>query len=152
MQSIIRLYFERSVSLDPFRESAVALDAPVSAILLENIFFPGGPLHDGAVIVRGDTISAASCIFPLTTSPGVQRRLGTRHRAAMGLAEETDAIAMVVSEETGAVSVAERGELNRGLTIEDLRPILSKGLGKITITGKTSGLQVPDNDSAITGG
>ena len=98
--------FERSVSLDPFRESAVSMDAPVSTILLENIFFPGGPLHDGAVIVRGDTISAASCIFPLTTSPGIQRRLGTRHRAAMGLAEETDAIAIVVSEETGHISLA----------------------------------------------
>jgi diadenylate cyclase len=82
------------------------MDAPVSTILLENIFFPGGPLHDGAVIVRGDTISAASCIFPLTTSPGIQRRLGTRHRAAMGLAEETDAIAIVVSEETGRISLA----------------------------------------------
>jgi diadenylate cyclase len=107
--------FERSVSLAPFRENAAILEAPVSTTLLENIFFPGGPLHDGAVIIRGDTILAAACIFPLTTDPTVQRRLGTRHRAARGLSEETDAITLVVSEETGHISLAAGRQLTQAV-------------------------------------
>lgn len=103
--------FERGVSLAPFRDLAVSIDANVSSILLETIFFPGSPLHDGGVILQGDKVLAASCIFPLTTNPDVQRRMGTRHRAAIGLTDESDAITLVVSEETGNVSIASQGRL-----------------------------------------
>ncbi len=103
--------FERGVSLAPFRDSGTLVDCPISGILLETIFFHGSPLHDGAVLIQGDKISAASCIFPLSTNPEIQRRLGTRHRAAIGLTEETDAIAMIVSEETGRISLASAGRL-----------------------------------------
>jgi diadenylate cyclase len=112
--------FERGVSLAPFRDSAVALDAQVSGILLENIFFPGSPLHDGAVIVQGDKLAAASCLFPLTTNPEVQRRIGTRHRAAIGLTEETDAITLVVSEESGRISLASHGRLYEAIPFPEV--------------------------------
>ncbi len=103
--------FERGVSLAPFRDLAVSIDANVSSILLETIFFPGSPLHDGGVILQNDKVLAASCIFPLTTNPDVQRRMGTRHRAAIGLTDETDAVTLIVSEETGNVSIASHGRL-----------------------------------------
>lgn len=112
--------FERGVSLFPYRDTAVALDSPMSAILLETIFFPGSPLHDGAVILQGNNIVAASALFPLTTNPDVQRRMGTRHRAAIGLTEETDAISLVVSEETGRVSLASRGRLYEAVPLDEL--------------------------------
>jgi diadenylate cyclase len=103
--------FERGVSLAPFRDLAVSVDANVSSILLETIFFPGSPLHDGGVILQNDKVLAAACIFPLTTNPDVQRRMGTRHRAAIGLTDETDAVTLIVSEETGNVSIASAGRL-----------------------------------------
>ncbi len=143
---------ERQVGLRGIVEAGTPLDAAVTNELLQTIFWPGSALHDMGVVIRGDRVVAAGVQFPLAEGENIPQELGSRHRAAIGLSQEADALVIVVSEETGAVSVAERGELNRGLTIEDLRPILSKGLGKITITGKTSGLQVPDNDSAITGG
>jgi diadenylate cyclase len=102
---------ERDIGLRTFVESGVALDARVSREVLLSIFQPGGALHDGAVIVQGDRIAAAACFLPLTTNPGMQKKLGTRHRAAIGVTEETDAIAVVVSEETGHISIATRGEL-----------------------------------------
>src|SRR5579872_6980300 len=97
---------EREIGLRTFIESGVALDAVVSRDLLCSIFHPGGQLHDGAVIIQGDQVAAAACFLPLTTNPVMLRRMGTRHRAAIGISEEADCIAIVVSEETGKVSVA----------------------------------------------
>lgn len=114
------LAFERGVSLAPYRENAVKLDSPCSGILLETIFFPGSPLHDGAVILQSGKITAASALFPLTTNPEVQRRMGTRHRAAIGLTEETDAITLVVSEETGRASLASNGRLFEAIPLKEL--------------------------------
>jgi len=115
------LAFERGVSLAPYRDNAVKLDSPASGILLETIFFPGSPLHDGAVIIQDGKIVAASALFPLTTNPEVQRRMGTRHRAAIGLTEETDAISLVVSEETGRVSLASNGRLYEAVPLAELQ-------------------------------
>lgn len=111
---------ERQMSLKPFSQGAVPLDLPVTSILLETIFFPGGPMHDGGVVLRGNTIVAASCIFPLTTNPEIQRRMGTRHRAAIGLTEVTDAVVLVVSEETGELSLAADGELHKPIPPDQL--------------------------------
>ncbi|MCH2100985.1 MAG: diadenylate cyclase [Planctomycetes bacterium] len=114
------LAFERGVPLAPYRDNAVPLDSLCSSILLETIFFPGSPLHDGAVILQSGKITAASALFPLTTNPEVQRRMGTRHRAAIGLTEETDAITLVVSEETGRVSLASNGRLFEAIPLKEL--------------------------------
>lgn len=118
---------EREVGLGEYEETGTRLEARVSAPLLQNIFTPYSLLHDGAVIVRGDDIVAAGVILPLTQFPVTDRTLGTRHRAALGLSEETDALIVVVSEETGTVSVAHRGRLQRGITPDDLRQILNAG-------------------------
>lgn len=107
------LAFERDVSLRPFSEGAVNLDLPITSILVETIFFPGGPLHDGGVVVKGKRITAASCVFPLTANPDTARRLGTRHRAALGLSERTDAVVLVVSEESGEIALAADGILHK---------------------------------------
>ncbi|MEW6742833.1 MAG: diadenylate cyclase CdaA [Planctomycetota bacterium] len=104
------IVIERMTGVRSIIEQGVALASRVDAALLESIFHPGTPLHDGAVIIRGDQIVAASCIVPLTDNPGVGH-LGTRHRAAIGVTEESDAIALVVSEETGRMSLAEKGVL-----------------------------------------
>ena len=116
---------EREVPLDPWAESGSAMEAKVSADLLTTIFTPYSPLHDGAVIVRGDTIIAAGCILPLSQTVLIDRALGTRHRAALGLSDESDALVVVVSEERATVSVAERGRLWRDLTTADVRNMLS---------------------------
>jgi len=116
---------ERDVALDAWVESGSPMEAKVSADLLATIFTPYSPLHDGAVIVRGDTIIAAGCILPLSQSVLSDRSLGTRHRAALGLSDESDAVVIVVSEETAAVSVADRGRLYRDLTPQELREMLS---------------------------
>jgi diadenylate cyclase len=107
---------ERDVSLDHYIETGTVMRATVSADLLTTIFTPYSPLHDGAVIVRGDQMVGAGCVLPLTQFPVTDKSLGTRHRAALGLSEETDAMVIVVSEETSKVSVAERGMLRRGVT------------------------------------
>ena len=112
---------ERNVGLRNFTETGTRLDAKVSAELLVTIFSPGSPLHDGALILREDTVMAASCLLPLSTDPGLTQTLGTRHRAALGLSEETDAAVVVVSEETGSISVAFRGEMKRHLDEGSLR-------------------------------
>lgn len=111
---------EREVSLKPFAEGAVTLDLPVTSVLLETLFFPGSPLHDGGVVVRGKAIVAAAAIFPLSSNPQLPARLGTRHRAAIGLSEETDAISLVVSEETGQISLAQGGKLEQAVPQEQL--------------------------------
>ena len=111
---------EREVGLGEYVETGTPLQAKVSAPLLTTIFSPYSPLHDGAVIIRGDTVVAAGAILPLTQFPIPDRSLGTRHRAALGLSEETDALVVVVSEETSTVSVALRGQLQRGLDADQL--------------------------------
>jgi diadenylate cyclase len=109
--------FERQTGIKGLQDTGVPLDAALSGALLESIFYPKSPLHDGAVIVRGNRIVAACCMLPLTESTSLARELGTRHRAALGVTEECDAVAVVVSEETGRVAVAHRGRL---ANIEDL--------------------------------
>ncbi len=116
---------ERDIGLRTFIESGVALNANVSRDLLCAIFQPGGALHDGAVILQGDRISAAACFLPLTMNPGMLRKHGTRHRAAIGITEETDCLAIVVSEETGHISMAARGELEPDVSISRVRERLS---------------------------
>lgn len=110
------IVLERDIGLRTFIESGVALDATVSRDLLIAIFETGGPLHDGAVIIQGQRIAAAACFLPLATNPALMGRLGTRHRAALGVTEETDCIALIVSEETGQISVAAFGEIERDVT------------------------------------
>jgi diadenylate cyclase len=116
---------EREVALDQWAQSGSQMEAKVSADLLLTIFTPYSPLHDGAVIIRGDLIIAAGCILPLSQKPLADRALGTRHRAALGLSDESDALVIVVSEERSTVSVAERGRLWREVSIGDLRELLS---------------------------
>ena len=123
---------ERDVPLGDFVQSGVEMQAKVSADLLATIFTPYSPLHDGAVIVRGDSIVAASAILPLSQSPVQDRSLGTRHRAALGLSEETDAIVVIVSEETATISMAIGGRLLRGLGAVQVRDLLSGKPGRAT--------------------
>ncbi len=115
---------EREVGLGAYVEGGVQLNAQVSAELLETIFYPGTALHDGAVIVREDKIVAAGCLFPLTDNPNVSKTMGTRHRAGIGLTEESDAIVMIVSEETGRISVCHRGEITPDLDRDRLERLL----------------------------
>jgi diadenylate cyclase len=114
------IVLERDIGLRTFIESGVLLDAYISRDLLLSIFQVGLPLHDGAVIVQKEHIAAAACFLPLTTNPALASTLGTRHRAAIGITEESDCLSIVVSEETGRISVAAFGELAQGLTIADL--------------------------------
>ena len=114
---------EQSIGLKDFIETGTTLDARISSALLENIFEPNTPLHDGAVILRGNSVKAAACILTLTESQGVSRDLGTRHRAALGVTETTDAVSLIVSEETGIISMAREGRITRHLdraALEDL--------------------------------
>lgn len=112
---------ERAIGLRNYIESGIPLDATITHDLLMSVFQTGSPLHDGAVIVQEDRIAAAACFLPLTVNPQLSRELGTRHRAAIGLSEETDAIAVVVSEESGAISLAVDGGIERGLSPQRLR-------------------------------
>jgi diadenylate cyclase len=112
---------EREIGLRNYIESGIPLDAALTYDLLVTIFRPGSPLHDGAVILQEGRIAAAACFLPLTVNPKLSRELGTRHRAAIGLTEENDAAAIVVSEETGKISIALDGEIERGLSPDDLR-------------------------------
>lgn len=112
---------ERSIGLRNYIEGGIPLDATVTNDLLVTIFRPGTPLHDGAVIVQGERIAAAACFLPLTVNPRVSKDFGTRHRAAIGLTEETDAVTVIVSEETGRISLALDGAIESGLTPDALR-------------------------------
>jgi diadenylate cyclase len=116
---------EQTNPLRDMVESGVPVDCVATPEMLETIFFPNNAIHDGGVIIRGDRIAHAACIFPLTRRQDLNKSLGTRHRAAIGLSEETDAVIVVVSEETGAVSYAYKGQLTRGVTLENLRAFLS---------------------------
>jgi len=118
--------FERDISYQPGHETGTEIDAKVSDDLLVTIFYPKTPLHDGGVIIQRDRIAAAAAIFPLTQAEGLQRTLGLRHRAALGLSDETDAIVVVLSEETGIISIAHNGELERPLMIDELRARLTE--------------------------
>jgi diadenylate cyclase len=119
---------ERETGLDDLAATGTRLDAEVSSELLETLFHRGTLLHDGAVIIRGDRIIAAGCLLPLTDSPGVSPSIHTRHRAAIGVSERSDALVVVVSEETGAVSLSYEGKLVRGLKAETLRSRLLNAL------------------------
>ena len=101
--------FEREMKLNVYIESGVALDSRVSSPLLQSLFMTSSPLHDGGVVIRGERIEASSCLFPLSENPSVHKTVGTRHRAALGLTEQTDAMVIVVSEETGEISIAFEG-------------------------------------------
>jgi diadenylate cyclase len=116
---------EQSIQLQDAAESGIPVDCIATPEMLETIFFPNNAIHDGGVIIKGDRIAYAACIFPLTQRQDLNKSLGTRHRAALGLSEETDAVVVVVSEETGTISYAHRGELVRGVSLESLRAFLS---------------------------
>lgn len=111
---------QRENSLASYAEGGVRMDAEVTAELIETIFYPGAALHDGAIIVVGDRVAAAGCLFPLTDNPDVARTMGTRHRAGIGITEETDAVTVIVSEETGKISLGARGVLSGDLDKDEL--------------------------------
>lgn len=119
---------EQSIQLQEAVESGIPVDCEATPEMLETIFFPNNAIHDGGVIIKGDRIAYAACIFPLTQRQDLNKSLGTRHRAAIGLSEETDALIVVVSEETGAISHAYKGQLTRGVSLEELRAFLSSVL------------------------
>jgi diadenylate cyclase len=119
------IVIEREIGLRTYIESGVALDARLSYDLLATVFRPSAPLHDGAVIVQRDRIAAAACFLPLSMNPVLSTQLGTRHRAAIGITEETDAVAVIISEETGTISMAVAGSIERDLTVDRLRERLS---------------------------
>lgn len=129
---------ERQVGLEGIVEEGVKLNAEVSTELLNTIFWPGSALHDMGVVIKGDRIVAAGVQFPLAEGEQISSELGSRHRAAIGLSQEADALIIVVSEETGIISVAERGQLTRNLTVDQLRTRLVQGLGHVSIA--------PNND------
>jgi len=120
------IVIERDIGLLTFIESGVAMDALVSSDLLCSIFQRGGALHDGAVIIQGDRVAAAACFLPLTTNPVMLRRLGTRHRAAIGVTEESDALVIVVSEETGQIAIASRGDIEPDVSLDRLQERLTR--------------------------
>jgi diadenylate cyclase len=121
---------EQSIQLQEAVESGIVVDCEATPEMLETIFFPNNAIHDGGVIIKGDRIAYAACIFPLTQRQDLNKSLGTRHRAAIGLSEETDAVVVAISEETGAVSYAYKGQLVRGVTLEALRAFLTSVLVK----------------------
>lgn len=122
------IVIERSIGLRNFIDAGVQLDARVSYDLLVTLFNPSTPLHDGAVIIQNERIAAASVFLPLTKNPSISRELGTRHRAAIGITEDSDAISVVVSEETGLITYIENGEMRRNLDTNQLRKILLEAM------------------------
>lgn len=142
------IVFERSVGLRNYVDQGIRLDALVSYDLLFSIFHKEAPLHDGAVIIQGDRIAAAACFLPLTTNPRLSRDLGTRHRAAIGVSEESDAAVVVVSEETGAISLAINGRITRRLDAATLRARLAELLHPARGAGGGSDGSVAVADSA----
>jgi diadenylate cyclase len=120
------IIIERDIGLRTYIESGVPLDARLSYDLLATLFRPSAPLHDGAVIVQRDRVAAAACFLPLSMNPVLSTQMGTRHRAGIGVTEETDAVAVIVSEETGAISLAVKGNIERDLAVERLRERLSQ--------------------------
>lgn len=135
---------ERETGVGEYAETGIAINGKLTHQLLTNIFTPNTPLHDGAVIIKGEEIDAAACYLPLSESPLISKELGTRHRAAMGISEVTDAITIVVSEETGGISGAKNGELRRELDSDALRSYLRQNL--------SANLKTPELKSLIRGG
>ncbi|MBN2097919.1 MAG: diadenylate cyclase CdaA [Candidatus Omnitrophica bacterium] len=119
---------EREIGLKPYIESGVSVDSKVNSELINTIFMPHTPLHDGGIVIQGGRIIAAGCLFPLTQNPKISKGLGTRHRAAVGLTDETDALVVIVSEETGIVSLAREGKLIREVDRETLNKVLNNAL------------------------
>ncbi len=122
------IVLERLTPLGEFANNGTRIDSVISAALLENIFVHNTPLHDGAVIIRGERIYSAACVLPLTTNQNISRELGTRHRAALGMSENSDAVVIVVSEETGKISIAINGTLTRNLDENSLKKAIEKAL------------------------
>ena len=122
------IVIERDYSLAQYIEPANKIYADISSELLISIFFPNNPLHDGGVIIQGDKITCAGSVFPTSMNPNISKRLGTRHRAALGISETTDAIALIVSEETGRISIAIKSELNYNLSLDDAKLLLLEEL------------------------
>jgi len=151
------IIIEREIGLRTYVESGVALDAQLSYDLLATLFRPSAPLHDGAVIVQGDRVSAAACFLPLSMNPVLSNQLGTRHRAGIGITEETDAIAIIVSEETGSISLAVAGTIERDLSVDQLRERMGKLLRRYvpptplptSITNGASILDEVDSDMPL---
>ncbi len=122
------IVIEREISLNQYIERSKNLYADISSELLISIFFPRNPLHDGGVIVQGDKIACAGAVFPISLNNKINKKLGTRHRAALGISEEADCISVIISEETGKVSIAMNGILNYNLSLDDMRMILIEEL------------------------
>ncbi|QDU85501.1 DisA bacterial checkpoint controller nucleotide-binding protein [Planctomycetes bacterium Pla163] len=142
--------FERESSLDPWVERGAAIDARIDAAILEGLFEPSGALHDGGVVLREGRIIAASCVYPVSDNRDLAQRLGTRHRAALGLSEETDAVTVVVSEETGRISIAANGSLSDPVSADDLEEQLRTALGDVrTKTGAERGYDVVSGVSGM---
>jgi diadenylate cyclase len=123
------IVLERDIGLRTFVESGVRLDADITRDLLLSIFRPGAALHDGAVIIQKDRIAAAACFLPLSTNPSLSGTLGTRHRAAIGITEETDCLCLIVSEETGWMSIAAGGELEPNLNAKEVDILINRHFG-----------------------
>lgn len=136
------IIFERGTGLNEIIRTGTYLDANLSRQLLINIFEPNTPLHDGAVIVRADRIKAAGCFLPLTENEELSQEVGTRHRAALGMSERSDSLALVISEETGKLSIAENGKLYRDLSVENMIIYLRRGLQAIDQTLGYDGSEV----------
>src|SRR4030088_442216 len=141
------IVIEREIGLRTYIESGVSLDARLSYDLLATVFRPSAPLHDGAVIVQRDRIAAAACFLPLSMDPVLSTQLGTRHRAGIGITEETDAIAVIVSEETGGISLALTGKIERDISVEALRDRLSRLL-RTYVAPAVLPTPVPDGDNS----
>lgn len=122
------MIIERDYSLGQYIEPATKLYADITSELLISLFFPNNPLHDGGVIIQGNKITCAGSVFPVSTNPSISKRLGTRHRAALGISETSDCIAIIVSEETGRISIAINSELNYNLSLDDARMLLLEEL------------------------
>ena len=117
---------EQTISLAEYERTGIEVDGLVSSQLLINIFEHNTPLHDGAAIIRGDRVTSATCYLPLSDNRGLGKELGTRHRAGVGISEATDSLTIIISEETGKISVAYKGELSRGLDADELRVRLAQ--------------------------
>ncbi|MBV7508773.1 diadenylate cyclase CdaA [Bacillus sp. sid0103] len=116
---------ERETGMGDYIETGIQLNSNISSELLINIFIPNTPLHDGAVIIQKNNVAAAACYLPLSESPFISKELGTRHRAALGISEVTDSITVIVSEETGNISLTKNGELHRGINLDELKELLT---------------------------
>jgi diadenylate cyclase len=141
------IVFERDVNLHTYIESGIPLDAHLSYDLLLAIFKPGSPLHDGAVIIQASRIAGAACFLPLSLNPAISTQVGTRHRAAMGITEESDAVVVLVSEQTGAISLAVGGAMEFGLTVGQLTDRLA---GLFSRFRMTSAMTSPPPDARVT--